>query len=333
MDIDIVVLWVDGNDPAWQAERRKYAPAEENDSHRFRDWDLMKYWFRSIETFAPWARKVHFVTWGHLPAFLDTSNPRLHIVRHEDYMPKEVLPVFNSTALEMNLHRIEGLAERFVLFNDDVFLLRSLGPERFFDEKSGLPKAGFAELPIILKSPLRDWDLHLARDLSIINRWFNKRDLSMKDYWGRYWSAQYPLADNVRSLMLKLNVPGYYTGFRVFHAAHSYLKSTFEELWEKEPEILEHTTRQRLRNGEEVNQILAYWWQLAAGRFSPGKTDAFVREIKTERLDMLCDLIANSRHEMLCLNDSPDEIDFEAAQKRLDAAFASLFPEKSSFEL
>ena len=102
---------------------------------------------------------------------------------------------------------------------------------------------------------------------------------------------------------------------------------------EKEPEILEHTTRQRLRNGEEVNQILAYWWQLAAGRFSPGKTDAFVREIKTERLDMLCDLIANSRHEMLCLNDSPDEIDFEAAQKRLDAAFASLFPEKSSFEL
>lgn len=43
MDIDFVVLWVDGNDPEWRAEKAKYQGAVTDDSNsvnRFRDWGL-----------------------------------------------------------------------------------------------------------------------------------------------------------------------------------------------------------------------------------------------------------------------------------------------------
>ena len=90
MDVDIVVLWVDGNDPQWLEEKRHFEMetdwAAQNAGNRFRDWGLMRYWFRSIEKNAPWARRIHFVTWGHLPDFLNTEHPKLHIVNHKDFI-------------------------------------------------------------------------------------------------------------------------------------------------------------------------------------------------------------------------------------------------------
>ena len=138
MEMDFVIAWVDGNDPAWQKEKRKTehvpeATAEADDrDERYRDWDNLQYWFRGVEQFAPWVRKIHFVTWGHLPKWLNTEHPKLHIVKHEDFIPSEFLPTFNSHTIEWNFHRIPGLSERFVYFNDDMFLLNQIHPENFF---------------------------------------------------------------------------------------------------------------------------------------------------------------------------------------------------------
>ena len=93
MDIDFVVLWVDGNDPVWQAEKAKHQGKTLDDSNsvnRFRDWGLMPYWFRAVERFAPWVRKVHFVTCGHVPVFLNLEHPKLHHVKRSDFLPAEV---------------------------------------------------------------------------------------------------------------------------------------------------------------------------------------------------------------------------------------------------
>ena len=48
-------------------------------------------------------------------------------MRHEDYLPDEYRPAFSSHPIELNLHRIKGLSERFVYFNDDMYLLRPVG--------------------------------------------------------------------------------------------------------------------------------------------------------------------------------------------------------------
>lgn len=66
--IDFVIPWVDGQDPTWRDEKSRYAPEGlvDDGEARYRDWGLLPYWFRGVEKYAPWVRKIHFVTWGHL---------------------------------------------------------------------------------------------------------------------------------------------------------------------------------------------------------------------------------------------------------------------------
>ena len=124
--IDFVILWVDGNDPKWKRRRAFFSPEEKDNGsteNRFRDWGLLRYWFRGAECFAPWVNRIFFVTDGQIPPWLNREHPRLRIVSHEEYIPPQYLPTFNSNVIELWLHRIPELAEQFVLFNDDMYLI------------------------------------------------------------------------------------------------------------------------------------------------------------------------------------------------------------------
>lgn len=88
-----------------------------------------RYSLRSLEVNAPWIRHIYIVTNGQVPAWLDTSNPRVSIIPHHLIFPnRSVLPTFSSLAIEFNLHRIPNLSETFLYFNDDVFLGRPVTP-------------------------------------------------------------------------------------------------------------------------------------------------------------------------------------------------------------
>ena len=219
-DVDLVVLWVDGSDPAWLAEKRQYedpALGESAANGRYRDHGMMQYWFRAVERFMPWVRRIHFVTWGHLPPFLDTSNPKLHIVYHRDFMPEGTLPCFNSAALEMNLFRIPDLKEHFIYFNDDIFPLHPLKKTDFFTD-NGIPRMQLTELPLFFRGDMGTWQMHLVNDLNIINRRFKKREC-LRGRFGRCYSLRYPIRDNIRSLAMRCLFPGGFVGFKVFHTA------------------------------------------------------------------------------------------------------------------
>ena len=116
--IDFVITWVDDSDLEWREEKAKFSGEDTRES-KYRDWGLLKYWFRGVEKFAPWVNRVHFVTYGHIPEWLNTECPKLNIVKHDDFIPKEYLPTFSSHTIELNLHRIPGLMEHFSYFNDD----------------------------------------------------------------------------------------------------------------------------------------------------------------------------------------------------------------------
>ncbi|MDR1950827.1 MAG: Stealth CR1 domain-containing protein, partial [Bacteroidales bacterium] len=116
MKIDFVVTWVDMDDPKWKQNFEKFAGKIDNTNNgtseaRFRDYGFLKYWFRGVEKFAPWVNKIHFVTCGQKPDWLDTNNPKINLVNHEDYIPTQFLPCFNSTVLEHYMHKIPNLSE------------------------------------------------------------------------------------------------------------------------------------------------------------------------------------------------------------------------------
>lgn len=332
MDIDFVILWVDGKDPSWLSEKKRYEGkrAEDSDSvNRYRDWNLLPYWFRAVDAFAPWVRKIHFVTWGHLPAFLNLDAPKLHIVRHDEFIPSEYLPTFSSHTIEMNIHRIPGLAEHFVYFNDDMFLLRPFQPEEFF--RDGLPCTYGGEVPIALVGNIGTWQHAAVNDLGIVNAHFPKREAVAK-HGKKYIDKRYRWKDNIRTVLLEKLYPDYFTGFQNLHAPAAYLKSGFQEVWDAEPEKLDATCRDRFRTSDNVNQWVVLWWQVASGQFSPAMIDNLVMKISDGTINELCDAIERQSHDYICLNDPEEAVNFEQLSQKLTEAFAKILPEKSSFE-
>lgn len=157
MDIDLVYLWVNGNDPQWLAKRNACIGKTEEKSAvncdgRYADNDELKYSLRSIDKYAPWLRRIFIVTDNQVPVWLDTSNARVRIVDHKEIMPDVCLPCFNSAVIEHFLYKIPGLAEHFIYANDDMFINKPVTPETFFG-KDGLPIVRFN------RRPFRKWTL------------------------------------------------------------------------------------------------------------------------------------------------------------------------------
>ena len=332
MDIDVVILWVDGSDPQWLSQKGEYLPpaaADSNSANRYRDWGLLPYWFRAIEKFTPWVRKIHFVTWGHVPEFLNLDAPKLHVVRHDEFIPAEYLPTFSSHAIEMNIHRIPGLAEHFIYHNDDTFLLRPMAREDFF--RDGLPCTYSAEVPWTFCGDLGTWAHAAANDLGVINAHFSKK-AAIRNYGRKFYSRSYRWKDNLRTFMMHTLFPDHFTGFKNLHAPAAYLKKTFEEVWAAEPKLLDGTCRNRFRAASDVNQWVCLWWQVASGNFAPYVVDNLVEAVTPEKLEQVCAAIEHQSHAMVCVNDPDGDVDFEALAARLRQSFEKILPEKSIYE-
>ncbi len=333
MDIDIVILWVDGSDPAWLEEKSKYAPPAAKDSNsvnRYRDWGLLPYWFRCIEKHAPWVRKVHFVTWGHVPAFLNLNAPKLHVVNHRDFIPEEYLPTFSSHTIEMNIHRIPDLAEHFIYFNDDMFLLRPMTEENFF--RNGLPCTCGREVPWAFNGSVGIWEHAVANNLGVINSHFSKKE-AIHHHGKKFYSKRYGWKNNLRTFVLNTLFPDHFTGFQNLHAPGAYLKQTFAEVWAAEPVLLDSTCRDKFRQASNVNQWVCLWWQVASGNFEPCVVDNVVDSVIAENLEEMCGIVEGQTHDFVCINDPEADVDFESLSQRLKRAFDTILPEKSSFEI
>jgi hypothetical protein len=323
MDIDLVITWVNGSDPAWQAVRNSCNPPAESEG-RYRELGLLPYWFRAASSYAPWARRIHFVTWGHVPPFLNREHPRLRIVRHEDFIPAEYLPTFNSHTIECHLHRIPGLSEHFIYFNDDMFLLRPALPEDFFRE--GLPCTCGREVPWIFRGEVGAWSHAAANDLGIINRHFPKRQ-AVAAYGWKFRRGRWQ--DSLRTWALQLLFPDDFTGFVNLHGPAPLRKQTFREVWAAEGEILHRTCTHRFRRESDVNQWVFLWWQVAGGGFCPREADNLVLDLCEENMARILDAVEHQRYPSLCVNDPGGPVPAE----KLAAALERLLPEKSGFEV
>lgn len=333
MNIDIVILWVDGSDPAWLEEKSKYLPPvakDSNSANRYRDWGLLPYIFRAIEQFTPWVRKVHLVTWGHVPAFLNLNAPKLNVVKHTDFIPAEYLPTFSSHAIEMNIHRIPDLAEHFIYFNDDMFLLRPMAEENFF--RNGLPCTYGREVPWAFNGSIGIWEHAVANNLGVINAHFSKKE-AIRHHGDKFYSKCYGWKDNLRTFVLNTLFPDQFTGFRNLHAPAAYRKQTFEEVWAAEPELLDSTCRDKFRQASNVNQWVCLWWQVASGNFEPGVVDNVVSSVTGDNLESMCGIIERQTNDFVCINDPDEDVDVDSLSARLKQAFESILPEKSSFEI
>lgn len=323
-NIDFVITWVDGSDPKWLADRAKYAPkGDKIDESRFRDWGFLRYWFRAVEANAPWVRKIHFVTYGHIPKWLDTSNPKLHIVKHKDFIDKKYLPTFNSCAIEMNLHKIPGLSEKFVYFNDDSFLNKKVGKEAFF--KKGLPCDSFVLKPIY---PIESGACKIQNScMRVINKNFTKSDIDKKKLFSI--KNHVFLISNVM-----LFAYPHIVGINSKHLPQGYLKSTLQEIEEKEKALIEKTISHKFREETDLSQWFFQYWQLVSGRFTPNfMNQSGCYQIHTQGdIENAVKDLKKSKNYMICINDGEEVSDMEAYKRQIITALEAKYGKKSSYE-
>lgn len=328
--IDIVITWVDGNDIAWKKQKIEYESqireidSSSNNDARYRDWDNIQYIFRGIEKFMPWVNKVHFVTWGHVPKWLNEDCPKLNIVNHKDFIPDLYLPTFNSNTIELNLHRIPGLADEFINFNDDMFVIGNTKPEDFF--LNGLPK----DMAVLSPAPcFREVMCCIeANNLGIINDYFSVSDIrknKRKWYTLKYGKllARTIIFSKFKSIL----------GLFEPHIPFSYLKSTMKDVWQKEFTVLDNTCKNKFRTRDDVNEWLFRYWQLMSGAFEPRKCNFGVLLDVATKEDTIIDLLHNpGKIKMVCINDTSRVDDFDNCKKRINNALQTLLPGKSQFE-
>ena len=327
--VDAVVLWVDGNDAAWRESRAAYLPELKTtgtEEYRFRDWDLMRYWFRGIEAFAPWFNKIYLITCGQRPKWLQKDHPNLVEINHADFIPPEYLPTFNSNVIEIFLNQIEGLSERFVLFNDDTFVVSPTERSDFFSD-NGLPRD--AAVLGTIASPLTYSVFPFAQlnNSSIINTHFSLPEV-LKRERRKFYSLRYG-KDVLNNMVLGRG--RCISKFHTYHMPQAFLKTTFDEVWKAEPEMLEACARQRFRSKDDVSWYLMQMWQCCSGKFEP-RNPHIGRSFVIGRDEGLCEALVSGKYKVVCANDDLDSIDFESEKHKLVAAFESILPVKSSFE-
>lgn len=329
--IDFVITWVDGADEDWRSRKSLYSGRSDEDDRpeRYRDWDLLKYWFRGVEKHAPWVRKIHFVTCGHLPAWLDTSNPKLNIVKHEDYIPKEYLPTFNSHVIEFHMHKIKGLSDNFVYFNDDMFVVGDIRSDMFF--KGNLPCDMLAFQPVVAnpENPVMS-HLYLNNTL-LLSKHFDKRQ-NVKSQPGKYFKIGYPVKYFGYNL-LEMVFPRF-TGFYTAHGPFPLNKSTFELAWKEEYEALHNTSLHKFRSSDDVTPYVLREWKKLLGEFVPVNIEKDFKYFNVSNDNRgLTDCLKRHKTKIVCINDANTEIDFMKAKTEIGSAFEEIFPLKSSFEL
>ena len=338
LKIDFVVTWLDSSDASWQEQFSLYKGKNlkgDKSKTRYRDWELFKYWFRAVEKYAPWVNKIYLITNGKFPDWINTNSPKLVLVKHSDYIPQQFLPTFNSRTIEFYMNRINGLSDYFVYFNDDMFLNAPVEPQYYF--RNGLPCDSNAEniFNTVKYNAIDRFNIKIGlfTNVSVVNGHFDRKDVikgSFKNWYGFHLS----LTDRVMSFIISLDPFHRFVGFRDRHFEQPYLKSTFDDAWEKEAKMLTESST-RFREDATLTPYFFRYWQFATNRFYPVRLSHGTKiPIRPENLEKIKKAFANKKIYSLCLNDNHycTEEGYELSKPFLLNLFENKFPNKSQFE-
>lgn len=246
--IDVVIAWVDGNDPSHKRKIRPYLNlskmAEVSDDiagpTRYRSEGEIFYCVASVLRFAPFVRKIFIVTDEqdpHLDNFIQTNFPNnkipIEIVDHKvifrDY--EQYLPVFNSRAVETCIHRIPDLSENYVYFNDDFFLINPLRKTDWFIDDKIVAYGNWRNL-------ILDRLLWLLKPLKN-----GHKPVGFKD--------------GMVSAALKFGNKWKY--FHLDHTPHALKKSVIADYFSKNPHFFLSNISYKFRSGKQFNTYELYY--------------------------------------------------------------------------
>ena len=294
--LDAVIPYVDGSDRNWSRIYCKTTGQYNVSTVRFRNWGMLKYVIRGIDKYIPCVRRIVLIvsSESQVPDWLDRNDDRVRIVYHENFIPKQFLPTFNSCTIESFLPNIEDLSEQFLYFNDDMLPISLMGLSDFFMEQTPC-------IQFIDREPIKSlFGKHCRSGLDLIASKLNKE--------------KYPFN--------RLLVPE--------HTITPMLTSTLFHVSELcKYDILR--TISMLRRKENLNQYIYSYYQYFTDNYIQGMCRYYYIDLDSD-LRCIEYLLNQSNFQIICLNDSDKVSDYEARKKQLIALLDAKFPDRCKYE-
>ena len=272
--IDFVVPMVFHDDPLWQQDFRKvnrrYDESNPYDFVRYRSWEIEDLLIRCVRKYMPFVRTIYIILAreSQKKGWMDADG--VTVVYHRDFIPERFLPTFGLT-FEMFLHRIDGLSERFIYGNDDIFPLAPLTEKDFFD----------GDVPCIHN------DEKPFPESPNIFHWFCQNGLNfVAKEFGKHYTT---------------------TFMKGGHGLTPMLKSTWEHLWDIGSAEIEASITP-FRDGRNFNQWICPWWHHLSGNYIDRvPSTRYVSTMNT--VAEMVSAITESKG-IVCINDNECEKDF-----------------------
>ena len=259
--MDAVITYVNGADPLWQAQYAAFSGKEP--PRRFRDWGMLPLQIRNIRRYLPFVEKIFLVV--ALPSQVPEGLPEdVEVILHKEIIPEKFLPTFNSTAIEMFLHRIPGLDDRYLYINDDCIPVMPCTEEDFFEGNrivKGFSRHLFA--PNLYKKRTRNAD-RLARRAA-----------------RRLWSPVF---------------------LRPQHTVSPMLRTACEDVFEKKRKQIEASISPT-REGKNINQYLFLDYMYHVGMAVNRRLSSRHISLAAIRPKALASFLRNPDRKWVCIND------------------------------
>ena len=321
--VDAVYLWVDGSDPKWirkkeNAIRKIKAKGEPypDAAHRFQDNNELKYSLRSLEKCMPWIRNVYLITDDQCPPWI--KKDKVIIIDQKNIFPgDDHFQTFNSHAIELCQHRLNGLAECFLSINDDFILGKNIRKQDVFTRKGH---------PVIWAVKMSE--RHKASLLS-----------------DRYDQMTPHRAGETRARCMILERYGLYLPYRIRHYPKPMTRTGMQAIWEQFPIEVNRTISSQLRSTSDVAiHALFSFYSIAVGkgrlRVINGARqigDALVGRLRymgatigDKNFDKKLKYIKRLKPLTFCFNDGNRAA--EAHRQAVMDFFKTLYPQPSKYE-
>ena len=292
--MDAVITYVDGNDPVWKRDYEKTTNVPVMQKS-FRDWGTLKYLLRGIESRMPFIGNEYLVVSHPSQVPVWVNQEQLKIVLHKDIIPVEFLPTFNCNPIEMHLHRIPGLDEQYLYFNDDMFPVGDCKSEDFF--RDGKAVIGY--------------------------------------YRHLFASGMYKKicrnSDRLARKALGMKPSCFFT--RPQHICSPMLRSQCEELYARVENDIRKTSATRTRTEENLNQYLFLDYMNYKGLVLHDKISNKHFSVAVASAESLRSFLNKPTRNLVCINDVHlSEERYETLRRAVIDAFESAFPVKSKYE-
>ena len=237
--IDAVITWVDGSEPNYKLKLEENLKNKKIIISQYTQANEIDFCVASIIKFAPFVRKIFIVTDKQKPKFSGirhmVSLEKIEIIDHEEIFRDNLdcMPSFNIRSIDALLYKIKDLSDKFIYFNDDMFLIKETTKEDWFKDNKAILTGSWAKT---YNKQLIKTISHKIKNLLNIRPSFN--------------AAQSKAA----------NIVGFHNKyFKSFHCGRPQIKSVIKDFYDKNPQRLTNQIRYKFRDGRQYMPYSLCW--------------------------------------------------------------------------